>query len=126
MAVAAAPSPPPPLKNDRPVRIEPKRLYYSVNDDEDFDPRICVRAHGCAYGHRRSGMRRCCRGWWSVSRLHPFYMLFWVPKSTAFTLSRRLISFLQIILASIIRACVHSHAHTVSLFHARAYSGCVF
>ena len=89
---------------EQPVRVEPKRLIYSVKNEDDFDPRICIRARGCTYGHRSREQRRCCRGWSSVARLHPFYMLFWVPKTTAFTESRRLLSFIHIIFVSVIGA----------------------
>ena len=86
----------------KPVRFEPKRIYYSTKNNDDFDPRICLCCKPCPYGHRRPEVRRCCRGCWSLSQLHPFYMIFWTPRNTAFTEARRWIVFSQIILMAVV------------------------
>jgi hypothetical protein len=84
------------------VRVEAKRMYYSVDNDDDYDPKVCVRARGCVYGHRSPRMRLVCRGWWSVTRRHMVAMVFWTPKDDAFSLSRRILYLVHILLLALL------------------------
>jgi len=87
--------------NDVATRVEPKRIIYN-DDEDDFDPKVCVNARGCTYGHRTPYMRHLCRGWYGVTQLHPFYMIFWTPKDTAYTIVRRILSLIHIIFVAVI------------------------
>ena len=87
--------------NDVATRVEPKRIIYN-DDEDDFDPKVCVNARGCTYGHRTPYTRHLCRGWYGVTQLHPFYMIFWTPKDTAYTIVRRILSLFHIIFVAVI------------------------